>query len=79
MRRMMRVPWTDKVSNEEVLRKAGVSRKLLKYIWMRQLSFMGHVIRKRGLENLVLTSKIDGKRSRAETTTAAESQFSGMD
>ncbi len=41
LRKMMRVPWTDKVSNEEVLRRAGVSRKLLKDIRMRQLSYDG--------------------------------------
>ncbi len=60
---MVRVPWTDEVSYEEMLRRAGVSRKILKDIRMRQLSFMGHAIRKRGLENLVLTGKTGGKRS----------------
>ena len=26
----MRIPWTDKVSNEEVLTSAGVNRRLIK-------------------------------------------------
>ena len=30
LRKMMRIPWTDKVSNEEVLTSAGVNRRLIK-------------------------------------------------
>eukprot|EP00795_Rhopilema_esculentum_P010718 gene10718-biopygen13199 len=64
LRKMMRIPWTDKVSNEEVLARAGVSRRLIKDIRIRQMRFLGHVPRKEGLENLALTGKIEGKRSR---------------
>ena len=56
--------WADKVTNEEVLQRAGVERKLIGEIRTRQLRFLGHVIRKDGLENLALTGKIEGKRSR---------------
>ena len=62
LRRMMRIPWADKLTNEEVLQRAGVERKLIGEIRTRQ--FLGHVIRKDGLENLALTGKIEGKRSR---------------
>ena len=54
----------DKVRNEEVFRRAGVDRKLMQDIRSRQMKFLGHVMRKEGLENLALTGKIDGKRSR---------------
>ncbi|XP_071959530.1 uncharacterized protein [Antedon mediterranea] len=64
LRRMMRIPWTDRVSNEDVLIRAGVCRKLLKGIRIRQMRFMGHVLRKGGLENLALPGKIEGRRSR---------------
>ena len=64
LRRMMRIPWTDNIRNDDVLIRPGVSRKLLKDIRLRQMRFMGHVLRKGGLENLALTGKIDGKRSR---------------
>ena len=64
LRRMMRIPWTDRVTNEEVLRRAGVERKLIMEIRIRQMSFVGHIIRKDGLENLALTGKIEGKRGR---------------
>ena len=29
-----------------------------------QMSFLGHIMRKHGLENIVVTGKIEGKRSR---------------
>eukprot|EP00795_Rhopilema_esculentum_P010184 gene10184-biopygen12799 len=61
LRKMMRIPWTDKVSNEEVLARAGVNRRLINDIRMRQMRVLGHVLRKEGLE---LTGKIEGKRSR---------------
>ena len=30
----------------------------------RQLEFLGHIMRKNGLEELILTGSVDGKRSR---------------
>ena len=56
----MRIPWTDKLTNEEVLQRARVERKLIGKIRTRQLRFLGHVIRKDGLENLALKGNIEG-------------------
>jgi len=64
LRKMQRIPWTDRVTNEEVLKRAGTKRTLLSTIRRRQLEFLGHVVRKEGLENLVLTRKIEGNRYR---------------
>ena len=64
IRRMMSIPWTNKLTNEEVLQRAGVERKLIGEIRTRQMRFLGHVIRKDGLENLALTGKMEGKRGR---------------
>jgi len=63
LRKMMKIPWTDKVSNEDVLNRTQVKRKLVKDIRVRQLKFLGHIERKDGLENLAMTGKIEGKRS----------------
>ena len=52
------------MTNEEVLQRAGVERKLIGEIRTRQMRFIGHVIRKEGLENLALTGMIEGKRGR---------------
>ena len=57
-KRMMKIPWTDKVSNEEVLTRAGVRRKMIREMLIRQLKVMGHITRKEGLENLALTGKL---------------------
>ena len=69
LRRMLRIPWTDHITNEEVLRKAGCQRKLMFNIRKRQLLFLGHVIRKEGLEELVLSGKVDGKKGRGRPRT----------
>ncbi|XP_037794114.1 uncharacterized protein LOC119589587 [Penaeus monodon] len=59
LRRMFRVSWTDHVANEAVLRKAGREKSLLKCIRKRQMQFLGHIMRKDGLENLTITGKIE--------------------
>jgi ribosomal 50S subunit-associated protein YjgA (DUF615 family) len=63
-RRILRISWTEKITNKEVLEKAGTKRSLISTIRKRQLEFLGHVMRKEGLENLSVTGKICGKRSR---------------
>ena len=63
-RRMLRIPWKKRVTNEEVLKRANVARALITTIIRRQTSFLGHVMRKHGLEHRAVTGKIDGKRPR---------------
>ena len=50
LRRMLKIPWTEKKSNEEVFQEAGVRRSLLKRIRQRQLAFLGHVLRRQSGE-----------------------------
>ena len=64
LRRMLRISWTEHVKNEEVLRRSKCDRFLLSTIRKNQLSFLGHVMRKEGLEELALTGMINGKRGR---------------
>jgi hypothetical protein len=64
LRRMMKISWTEKVCNEDVLTRAEVKRKLMSNIRVKQIEFLGHIIRKDGFENLAITGKIEGKRSR---------------
>ena len=63
-RRMQRISWRAKKPNENVLRQIGHNTELLKSIEMRQMKFLGHVIRKEKLEYLSLTGLIPGKRAR---------------
>ena len=61
---MLRIPWTDKVKNEEVLKRARTDRKLILEIRTKQMKFPGTFDEKRWFDNLALTGKIEGKRSR---------------
>jgi len=63
-RRMLRISYVDHVTNEEVLRRMGIQRGLLRAIQKRQLEFLGHAIRKEGIENLSLSGMFEGKRAR---------------
>ena len=51
-RKMMRISGVKKISNEPVLDMVGMERRLLVAIRRRQLKFVGHVVRKGGLEKL---------------------------
>ncbi len=64
LRRMLRIAWTDKITNVEVFQRAKVRKELMKDIVRRQMSFLGHTLRKDELENLVVTGYIEGKRAR---------------
>ena len=65
-RRMLRISWAEKKTNVNVLREGNVQRSLLKTIRKRQMEFLGHVCRRRGLEFLSLTGKVEGKRDRGK-------------
>ena len=64
MRRILKVSWTERKSNQEVLEMAGQKRSLMNTIRKRQMKFMGHIYRKNALEHLGITGKVEGKRSR---------------
>ena len=66
IRRMLRISWTEKKPNVNVLREGNVQRSLLNSIRKRQMEILGHVCRRRGLEFLSLTGKEEGKRDRGQ-------------
>ena len=45
-RRLLRIKWTDRKTNEYVLSKIGISERLLTTIVKRKMAFVGHVFRK---------------------------------
>ena len=63
-RRMLRIAWKEKRTNESILEETNQERSLIKTIRKRQLKFLGHICRHKGLEFLSLTGKIEGTRSR---------------
>ena len=64
LRRMLRVSWTAKRTNLEILNTANSTRKLKNNVKRRQSELLGHVMRKGKLEHWLTTGKIEGKRSR---------------
>lgn len=63
-RRLLRVSWTDFVSNAEILRRLNTERHLLHTIKIRKTTYFGHIIRgeKYQLLVLILQGKIEGRR-----------------
>ena len=65
-RKMMRISYLARKTNQQVLQMAQQNRSLLTHIKTRQMNFLGHVIRKGKLEHLSLSGKIPGKRARGK-------------
>ncbi|GFR57495.1 endonuclease-reverse transcriptase [Elysia marginata] len=66
LRRILKISWAERTSNEEVLRRAGIKKEAVHIVRKRQLSFVGHIYiyRKDDLERLALTGRVQGKRDR---------------
>ena len=69
IRRIMRLSWTEKKSNKEVMEMTGYKRSLLRTIRKRQLQFFGHINRANGLEKQILSGKIYCTKSRGRQRT----------
>ena len=61
-RRVLKISWTDKITNEEVLRRMGTDREIVRQFKTRKLQYLGHLIRHKTTQ--LLEGKIDGRRSR---------------
>ena len=63
-RRMLKISWKEKISNDEVLMKIGEQRNLLNIISQRKHSWIGHILRHDGLLNTILEGRMEGKAAR---------------
>jgi len=59
--RILRISWTQKKTNEEILKEASMIRNLLTRIRKKQSTLFGHVMRRKELEYIVMTGKVSGK------------------
>ena len=75
-RKMLNINWTDRVRNEEVLRRMNIKEILFKTIQKRTLAFFGHAIRKEDLQRKLLDGKIEGRRNRGRPRTMWSSNIS---
>jgi len=66
LRKILRVSWTAKKTNEWVLNKAGVTRELLDTVKARMLAYYSHTMRKQGscLEKEIMQGTMPGARRR---------------
>jgi len=72
LRRMLRVSWTAKKTNDWVFNKAGVKRELLDTVKARKLACYGHTMRKQGscLDKEIMQGTMLGARRRGRPRTA---------
>jgi len=72
LRKILRVSWTARKTNEWVVNKAGVKRELLDTIKARKLAYCGHIMRKQGscLEKEIMLGTMLGARRRGKPRTA---------
>jgi len=72
LRKILRVSWTAKKTNEWVLNEAGVKRKLLDTVKAMKLAYCGYSMRKQGssLEKEIMQGTMSGARRRGRPRTA---------
>ena len=68
-RRMLRKPWIAHKSNNEILTIINSKQLLLNIVRQRQVAYFGNIIRRDGLQGLLVEGKINGKRGRGRPRT----------
>ena len=63
-RKVAKIKWSDRISNEEVCKKLNVEKSLLNDIKKRKLCYFGHIKRHSSIKKEILEGKIEGKRGR---------------
>ena len=64
LRKMMKISYTAHKSNLEVLKMTNSTRMLKTEIIKRKIQYFGHLVRKGGLQRLLLEGKMEGRRGR---------------
>ena len=66
-RRLLRVPWTAKISNQSILKEISPECSLEGLMLKRKLQYFGHLMwRADSLENTLMLGKIEGRRRRGQ-------------
>src|SRR5215470_6270344 len=61
-RRLLRVSWIERISNEIILERKNSSWEIMKQVRQKQLRFLGHILREQKLESRVLTGTTGRRR-----------------
>src|SRR5215469_9241646 len=59
-RRLLRVPWTEKRTNQSILRQIKPETFLEAKIVKQKLSFFGHIMRSDAIEKQIMLGKVEG-------------------
>ena len=60
-RRMLKISWRDKMTNEEVLKRVGETRSMLRIIHRRKCRWIGHILRHDGLLHNIIEGTMVGR------------------
>ena len=63
-RRVLKISWTENITNEEVLRRVGTGIEIVRKFKTRKLQYLGHLIRHNKSQIQLIEGKIEGRRSR---------------
>ena len=63
-RRVLKISWTEHINNEEVLRRMGTGREIVRQCKTRKMQYLGHRIRHNSSQLQLIEGKIEGIRSR---------------
>ncbi|KAG1714964.1 Protein capicua [Nymphon striatum] len=76
-RRIGKVSWTERKTNEHVLRMLGIKKQLLNIVKERKLKYYGHIKRHQTVQRTTLEGKVEGKRSRGKQRLKWEDNIKG--
>uniref|UniRef100_A0A8D8XQX4 Endonuclease-reverse transcriptase n=1 Tax=Cacopsylla melanoneura TaxID=428564 RepID=A0A8D8XQX4_9HEMI len=72
-RRILRISWVDKVSNERVIQRMNKEKEIVNTIKTRKLQYLGHISRnpeRYKIPLLLLKGKVEGRRGRGRKRTS---------
>ena len=61
---MLKISWSQKVTNQEVLNMVHEERNMISSIHQRKHNWIRHVLRHDGMLNRIIEGRIEGKRGR---------------
>ncbi|KAG1673397.1 hypothetical protein GQR58_015608 [Nymphon striatum] len=76
-RRIGKVSWTERKTNEYVLRMLGIKKQLLNIVKERKLKYYGHIKKHQTVQRTTLEGKVEGKRSRGKQRLKWEDNIKG--
>ena len=63
-RRLLKLSWTERITNEEVFRRAGENRRFLKEMKKRIAIFLEHILRQDGPVKRIIEGQTEGQKCR---------------